>query len=153
MHKRLPIHFDNELSSNATLPRTENLLLYSDYPDTFRNITVIDALANVSDRIRKQPAFQPYFVQQKQLAEGVPVDELEGSWSLDKYKFLPILRHAYTAFPNAKWFSASMSHCNFVLLTTRLQSTWRQILISSTLRCCDYSNLSRLMAKFCSAQV
>ena len=83
MHKRLPIHFDNELSHNASLPRTDNLLLYSDYPDTFRNITVVDALANVSNAIRKQPAFQPYFVQQKQISEGVTVDNLDGSWSLE----------------------------------------------------------------------
>lgn len=106
IHQRLPVHFDNEFSADSSLPRTSNLILYSDAPDIIRGHTIVDALANVSDVIRKQKHFQPYFSQEKQLAQGLPVDPSD-KWQLDKYKFMPLLRHAYTAYPDAKWYSES----------------------------------------------
>lgn len=68
---------------------------------------VVDALANVSRIVRKQRGFQPYFEQKKLLEAGQSASGLKGAWTLDRYKFLPLLRHAYTAYPGAKWFSMS----------------------------------------------
>ena len=108
IHERLAVHFDNEFSLDSPLPRTSNLIVYSDYPDVIRGHTVVDALANVSNVIRSQAHFQPYFLQAERLAAGLKMDHLDGAWQLDKYKFMPMLRHAYTAYPDAKWYSECM---------------------------------------------
>lgn len=77
---RLGIHFEHELA-NLTFP----LQIYSDYAQTFQGHKVIDILKDVPQRVRFQPSFRPYAIQKEQLDQGIPIEKLEGAWSLDKY--------------------------------------------------------------------
>jgi hypothetical protein len=95
---RLPVHFDHELA-NLSHP----IQIYSDHETMFRGHHVVDILKDVPERVSQQHDFQPYFAQKDQLAKGASLDSLEGGWSLDKYKLIPILNDAYKRFPTAKW--------------------------------------------------
>ncbi|KAK7203873.1 hypothetical protein BZA70DRAFT_63401 [Myxozyma melibiosi] len=102
--KRLPVHL------NVTFPQVENYAIYSDAPDSFAGIPVIDTLANVSERLRLSDAFITYRQQQGILRERpeIGAEELaavvKDAWWLDRFKNLPMLAHAYRTKPNAKWY-------------------------------------------------
>ncbi|KAJ5698888.1 hypothetical protein N7462_000893 [Penicillium macrosclerotiorum] len=109
--KRVPIHLATTLAPNRIHP--DNVLLYSDYPETIGEWNIIDILANTSDTVRQSATFQPYQQQadyeaRQNYAEisNMPGDAAgpPGGWKLDKYKFLPIVQHAGRNRPNAKWY-------------------------------------------------
>lgn len=109
--KRVPIHLSTSLSENRI--NHDNVLIYSDYPETIGDWEIIDALANTSEKMRKSENFQPYLQQEdyesrQNYAEltNVPGDSAgaSGGWKLDKYKFLPIVDHAGRNRPDAKWY-------------------------------------------------
>ena len=108
--KRVPIHLTTSLSANRI--SHDNVLIYSDYPETIGDWQIIDVLANTSDKIRKSETFEPYLQQEdyesrQNYAElsNVPGDSAgaSGGWKLDKFKFLPIVDHAGRNKPDAKW--------------------------------------------------
>ncbi|KAF9886753.1 hypothetical protein FE257_011130 [Aspergillus nanangensis] len=109
--KRVPIHLATTLSPERIDPN--NVLLYSDYPETIGPWDFIDVLANASEKTRSSDNFQPYRLQadfnaRQNYAElsntAGDGPGLEGGWKLDKYKFLPIVQHAGRTKPDAKWY-------------------------------------------------
>jgi hypothetical protein len=109
--KRVPIHMATSFSPNRI--NSNNILLYSDYPETIGQWEIIDILANTSEKVRNSKTFQPYLQQEdyesrQNYAEmsNMPGDAAgpPGGWKLDKYKFLPIIQHAGRNKPNAKWY-------------------------------------------------
>lgn len=109
--KRVPIHTATTFSSHRI--NSDNLLLYSDYPETIGKWEFIDVLSNSSDQVRKSASFQLYLQQEdyesrQNYAElsNLPGDSTGpiGGWKLDKYKFLPMFEHAGRNKPNAKWY-------------------------------------------------
>lgn len=109
--KRVPIHLATTLSPKRISP--DNVLLYSDYPETIGSWQIIDILENTTEKVRTSETFQPYLQQEdyesrQNYAEmtNVPGDAAgpPGGWKLDKYKFLPIVKHAGLNKPDAKWY-------------------------------------------------
>lgn len=109
--KRVPIHLATSFEPNRINP--DNVLLYSDYPETIGSWEIIDILANATDNVRDSETFQPYLQQEdydsrQNYAEisNMPGDAAgpPGGWKLDKYKFLPIVQHAGRNKPHAKWY-------------------------------------------------
>ncbi|KAJ6191223.1 hypothetical protein N7519_001244 [Penicillium mononematosum] len=109
--KRVPIHMATTFSSHRI--NSDNLLLYSDYPETIGKWEFIDVLSNSSEQVRKSASFQLYLQQEdyesrQNYAElsNLPGDDSgpSGGWKLDKYKFLPMFQHAGRNKPNAKWY-------------------------------------------------
>ncbi|KAK3304862.1 uncharacterized protein B0T15DRAFT_537846 [Chaetomium strumarium] len=116
--RRLPLHFLTTFANN----RIPNYAIYSDAHERLApGIATIDAIANVSQLLgQHDPAAHRIYTSQlahirpntyreqaglagdttpDQAADGNP----EG-WVLDRYKFLPMLQHAYTAWPDRKWY-------------------------------------------------
>ncbi|GES58186.1 hypothetical protein ATEIFO6365_0004033700 [Aspergillus terreus] len=109
--KRVPIHLATTLSPARISP--DNVLLYSDQAETVGPWEFIDVLANSSEKVRQSQDFVPYLQQQdfddrQNYAElsNVPGDSpgLSGGWKLDRLKWLPMIKHAGEAKPNAKWY-------------------------------------------------
>lgn len=109
--KRVPIHLATSLSPHRISP--DNVLLYSDSPETIGSWEIIDVLENTTEKARNSETFQPYLQQEdyesrQNYAEmsNVPGDAAgpPGGWKLDKYKFLPIIQHAGLNKPDAKWY-------------------------------------------------
>lgn len=115
--QRLPVH----LVTTTTL--TPNYLVFSDLAERVGNVVVHDCLKDVKPNLREAhkqfqiyrdakkvkpfpgftekefaiPSSRPYNVEISKM-------DLKGGWDLDKYKNVPILYHAYRAFPNKKWY-------------------------------------------------
>ncbi|KAJ5232218.1 hypothetical protein N7468_005174 [Penicillium chermesinum] len=109
--KRVPIHLTTSLSAHRI--NHDNVIIYSDYPETIGDWEIIDVLANTSEQVRHSELFEPYVQQgdyeaRQNYAEqlNVPGDSAgsSGGWKLDKYKFLPIVDHAGRNRPDAKWY-------------------------------------------------
>lgn len=109
--KRVPIHLATTFSTDYI--NSDNILLYSDYPETIGQWEFIDILLNTSEKVRNSASFQLYLKQEEyesrqNYAElsNMPGDGDGpiGGWRLDKYKFLPIIQHAGRNKPNAKWY-------------------------------------------------
>ncbi|KAK9457820.1 hypothetical protein V1511DRAFT_454942 [Dipodascopsis uninucleata] len=102
--QRLPIHLV------TTLPHVPYFSIYSDAPDRVAGIEVIDILANVSQRLKKSDDFSIYRKQQSLLEQNSNIEpwqkeaKIEGGWTLDKYKNLPMVAHAYRNNPNLDWY-------------------------------------------------
>ncbi|KAJ5684395.1 uncharacterized protein N7477_000740 [Penicillium maclennaniae] len=60
--KRVPIHLATTLSSKRINPN--NVLLYSDYPETIGSWEIIDILENTTEKVRNSETFQPYLQQE-----------------------------------------------------------------------------------------
>ncbi|CAD6962902.1 unnamed protein product [Tilletia laevis] len=92
-------------------PDIPKRLLYSDADMRLGAFDVYDALANTtSATFRASDEFQEYNLIHKQLANGQPVSKQAigtKARQLDKWKLLPMLAHAWKAYPNQKWYVAS----------------------------------------------
>ncbi|KAE8356189.1 hypothetical protein BDV28DRAFT_127553 [Aspergillus coremiiformis] len=109
--RRLPIHLATTFAPHR-IP-ADNVLLYSDYPETIGSWQIIDVLENSTETVRQSDNYEPYrqqpeFEARQIYAEGANVEGDApgplGGWKLDKYKFLPLLQHAGRAKPKAKWY-------------------------------------------------
>ncbi|EPS36711.1 hypothetical protein H072_9737 [Dactylellina haptotyla CBS 200.50] len=83
-----------------------NTAFYSDLEETIQGHTMINILANSSDKLLQNPQFKPYHEQLKLHKEGVSLSDanIGGGWDLDKYKWVPMFYHAYKNNPNMKWY-------------------------------------------------
>jgi hypothetical protein len=100
--ERLPIHMI------TTLTRFPNFALYSDAPGSIGGHEVIDILAHLSDSTLNSPEFSLYR-HQRLLHDGhgsigYNDDRTNSGWDLDKFKNLPMLKHAYSVSPDSDWF-------------------------------------------------
>ncbi|KUL87840.1 hypothetical protein ZTR_03170 [Talaromyces verruculosus] len=116
--KRVPIHLTTTFSTKYI--NSDNILLYSDYPETIGRWEFIDILSNTSEKVRNSAPFQLYLKQEEyesrqNYAElsNMPGDGEGpiGGWRLDSYKFLPIIQHAGRNKPNAKWYIFMEDDC------------------------------------------
>lgn len=109
--RRLPIHLSTTLSPQRINPK--NTVVYSDINAKIGNHTAIDILAELPPSVKDSPDFElyhatrdwddaNYYIEQT----GLPGDEEgpPGGWRLDKYKFLPLIQHAGTHWPDVKWY-------------------------------------------------
>ena len=115
--RRLPLHFLTTFA-NGRIPY---YAIYSDARERLSSsIETIDIIANVSHLIQKvdSEAYQIYAAQNEALqphlyreTTGLPGDGVfavsdDGNpvgWTLDRYKFLPMLAHAHENWPDAQW--------------------------------------------------
>lgn len=104
--KRLPVHF------LTTFKQVPYFQVYSDMAETISDHHVIDTFENVSEALKLVDDFELYRIQQEMinshsnmLIEDNPgITSNRKGWSLDKYKNLPMLQHAWSVRPDAKWF-------------------------------------------------
>ena len=109
--KRLLIHLITSLAPSRISP--SNIVIYSDQAETINGFTVIDALVNMTAETKESADFTVYR-EQAELndfnyyveASGVNGDDWGpvGGWIVDKYKFLPLMKHAGENWPRAKWY-------------------------------------------------
>lgn len=109
--KRLLVHLTTSLSPSRISP--SNVVIYSDQPETVGGFTIVDALANMTAETKQSPEFAVYR-EQAELNNynyyvefsGLDGDEWGpgGGWVVDKYKFLPLMKHAGENWPRAKWY-------------------------------------------------
>ena len=116
--RRLPLHLLTTFA-NGQVP---NYAIYSDAQERLPSgIETIDTIANVSNLIREHDpkAYRIYTTQNDAIrpnqyreqvglpGDTTPVESEDGNpegWVLDRYKFLPMLTHAYENWPDAKWY-------------------------------------------------
>ncbi|THY85147.1 hypothetical protein D6C80_02548 [Aureobasidium pullulans] len=102
IYEKLPTHL-------ITLFRcTQHYLIFSDLPQTYSDYQIHDALDTVSPKYKDDHEdFEMYRKLQKYQREGQNVAKLKGEkgWSLDKWKFLPMMHESYRlASPDVDWF-------------------------------------------------
>ena len=115
--RRLPLHLLTTFAND----RIPNFAIYSDASERLSSsVETIDIIANVSHIIQEvdPEAYHIYATQQEALRPhiyreqaGLPGDEIPAvsedgnpvGWTLDRYKFLPMLAHARENWPDAKW--------------------------------------------------
>ncbi|KAK7409423.1 hypothetical protein QQX98_008384 [Neonectria punicea] len=111
MWKRLLVHLTTTLASERISP--DNIVIYSDYPETVGSFSIIDVLSNMTKSAKDLPDFDVYRQQPEYIANnfyaeaaGVNGDEWgpTGGWIIDKYKFVPLMQHAGANWPAAKWY-------------------------------------------------
>ncbi|KAK4221128.1 hypothetical protein QBC38DRAFT_492698 [Podospora fimiseda] len=111
LYKRLLIHLSTTLSPQNIPP--ENTVIYSDNNQTIGSFRIIDILANISTQTKSLPDFdiyhqQPLYDSNNVYVEAAGVDGDNygpaGGWIIDKYKFMPLMQHAGTNYPKAKWY-------------------------------------------------
>lgn len=102
IYSKLPTHL------LTTFTCIQNFKIYSDLEQTFANTPIYDSIAPVSANFREHHEdFKLYQDLQKWQREGQDLSKLKGDngWNLDKWKFLPMLHHAYeSAGPEIEWF-------------------------------------------------
>lgn len=109
--KRLPIHMSTTLSPERINPN--NTVIYSEVEAQIGNRSVIDILSQFPQTVKDSSDFELYrairdwentnfYIEHT----GLPGDDdgPPGGWRLDKYKFLPLIEHAGTNWPKAKWY-------------------------------------------------
>lgn len=113
--QRVPVHF------KTTLRCVPNFVVLSDFDEEIEGYPVHDVLGGVTDSMKeKHEDFKLYHHLQehgrKGLADQKVITTQSGSskgdylntendgWKLDKWKFLPMIDHAYQKMPNAKWY-------------------------------------------------
>jgi hypothetical protein len=101
--ERMPVHF------LTTLTRFPNFAIYSDAADSVAGYEVIDILANVSQSLLLgSDQFLPYRKARelRSLHNYVSAQEtdIQGGWTLDKFKNLKILEHSYREAPDMEWY-------------------------------------------------
>lgn len=112
--EKVPTHFE------TTLRCIPNYVVYSDLEEVLAGQQVFDVLAGVDDNIKKHnPDFKIYNRLKKGGRSSLGTAELEkwssvpntaaGSlenpaWTLDKWKFLPLIDRALSHSPQAKWY-------------------------------------------------
>ncbi|KAL5117275.1 hypothetical protein ACEQ8H_004834 [Pleosporales sp. CAS-2024a] len=113
--QKLPVHL------RTTLRCVPHFVVVSDMDEEIDGVHVHDVLARVSDKTKNEhDDFKLYRHLQEHRRQGLPdlpvMTGMSGSskgdylrtendgWKLDKWKFLPMLEHAYAHKPDAKWF-------------------------------------------------
>jgi hypothetical protein len=113
--EKLPVHF------RTTLRCVPHFLIVSDMNEEIEGVDVHDVLNGVSAQTKKESEdFKLYHHLQEHGRRGLPeqkvITAMSGSskgdylqtdkegWKLDKWKFLPMMDHAYARKPDAKWF-------------------------------------------------
>lgn len=113
--EKVPVHF------RTTLRCVPNFIVVSDFDEVIDGVEVENVLDGVSDSIKKDHSdFKLYQHLQSHGRTNLPAQNVitaqSGSsagdylqtanpgWKLDKWKFLPMIDHAYTKKPDAKWF-------------------------------------------------
>ena len=111
---KLPVHFD------TTFRCYRDLIIFSDYAETFHEHEVHDVLANMDPRwTQSSQDFEIYLRLQQFGRDGLKPDELSGKasfegsksgkgdnpgWKLDKWKFLPMMNETLKLQPEKKWY-------------------------------------------------
>jgi hypothetical protein len=113
--EKVPVHF------RTTLQCTPHFIVVSDYDETLEGVQLQNVLGGITEATKRtHPDFKLYHHLQEHGREGLPhrkaTTSLSGSftgdylqtdndgWKLDKWKFLPMIDHAYKHKPEAKWF-------------------------------------------------
>ncbi|KAF2476123.1 uncharacterized protein BDR25DRAFT_379809 [Lindgomyces ingoldianus] len=113
--EKVPVHF------RTTLRCVPNFVVFSDLDEAIEGHAVHDVLDGVSEAVRgKHEDFKLYHHLQKYGRKGLENQKVitaqSGSskgdylniendgWKLDKWKFLPMIDHAYRKMPRAKWY-------------------------------------------------
>lgn len=126
LYQKLPTHFV------TTFKCVTHLNIYSDLAQTIGEIPIHDAIAPVSELYRQQHAdFELYRRLEKWRSEGQDMSKLMGKsgWNLDKWKFLPMLHHAFeSASDEIDWFvvmeaDTSISWSNLLLWLKTMDPT------------------------------
>ncbi|KAF7593741.1 hypothetical protein BBP40_010916 [Aspergillus hancockii] len=134
--RRLPIHLSTTFAPTRISP--DNIIIYSDYPETIGAWQVIDVLENSTETVRQSDNYEPYRQQADYEARQVYAEMANvegdgngpsGGWKLDKYKFLPLIQHAGRAKPDAKWY-IYLEDDGYIFLPNLLQHlekfSWRE---------------------------
>ncbi|KAG8627909.1 hypothetical protein KVT40_003782 [Elsinoe batatas] len=106
LHAKLPAH----LLTLAHCISPNNLMIFSDGPDTFAGHTIHDVLANISSTHKvSHPDFTHYrhlhLARQLRLSPASLPRGNTRSWDLDKWKFLPLTFATYASAPaSVEWF-------------------------------------------------
>jgi hypothetical protein len=111
---KLPIHF------NTTFRCYPDVIIFSDYEETFQGHAVHDVLAPMDPSVKaNNKDFQLYLRLQNYGRENLHDDELSGKasfegsksgkgdnpgWKLDKWKFLPMMNETLRLRPEKKWY-------------------------------------------------
>lgn len=111
---KLPIHFE------TTFRCYNDLIIFSNYAETFLGHPVHDVLVNVDSKAKAENEdFEIYRRLQKSGRSALLPDELSGSqsfegskggkkenpgWRLDKWKFLPMMRETLALRPDKDWY-------------------------------------------------
>lgn len=111
---KVPIHLQ------TTFNCYPNTVIFSDFGETFMDHTVVDVLDDVSSDFKESHAdFDLYRRLQREGREALAPSELSGpsvrptdsngkptvpGWTLDKYKFLPMMRKTLEDHPKRKWY-------------------------------------------------
>jgi hypothetical protein len=117
LHAKLPVHL------LTTFQCVHHLKIYSDLAQTFADHPVHDAIAPVTSSLREQhPDFDLYRRLEEWQYERQDFSQLSGhkSWMLDKWKFLPMVHHAFVSAPlEVEW---------FVLMEADTSLSWSNLL-------------------------
>lgn len=109
--KRLLIHFATTFASER-IP-LQNTVVYSDSPENIGAFHVVDVLANTTSPTLNTTEFDVYRSQAEYNTKNVYLEAAgldgddwgpQGGWIIDKYKFVPLVQHAGTNWPDAKWY-------------------------------------------------
>lgn len=99
---RIPVHL------TTTLTRVKNFAIYADAPGSIAGYEVIDVLENVTDATFHSGEFDKYrkmkYLHDTHSGFGAGDVKIDGGWTLDKYKNVPMLDHAYRTSPDSEWF-------------------------------------------------
>ena len=101
LYQKLPTHFV------TTFKCVPHFMVFSDLAQEIADYPVHDAIASVSEEFRDEHKdFELYRKLHQYQREGQDTSNLQGEgWNLDKWKFLPMMHHAFTtAGDNIKWF-------------------------------------------------
>lgn len=113
MWNRIPIHF------LTTLTKFPSFAIYSDYPGSIAGHEVIDILATLPEEWHKFDEFehyrllkdlrrQNYYLKSGQVGAVLDLDSKEKKenkgWILDRFKNIPMLRHAWETDPTRDWY-------------------------------------------------
>ena len=98
---KLLAHLDTVSSCIAP----EDLLIFSDLQDYSGPYTIHDALDRLSaSTTRQNPDFDIYRQQKALRYAGEGLEDLDAGWTLDKYKFLPMVQKAWHLKPERNWY-------------------------------------------------
>ncbi|KAH8690274.1 hypothetical protein BGW36DRAFT_390499 [Talaromyces proteolyticus] len=97
LHKRLPVHLE------STFKCIPDYIVYSDASESVHGLDIHDILSQIDAEIKDQ--FPTEFALYNRLhgQESSTLSTNQG-WKLDKWKFLPMMKSALGARPNAMWF-------------------------------------------------
>ncbi|CRG83366.1 hypothetical protein PISL3812_00717 [Talaromyces islandicus] len=96
LRKRLPIYFETILKC---IP---DYSIFSDANESFRGHNINDALSYINKSMMNR--FPNDFQFYDRIHKGGSALSTSQGWKLDKYKFLPMIKAAQEARPNARWF-------------------------------------------------